>query len=283
VRLEVKDGVLVAGGRPKGPAAETLTGVRQHLEGHGTFIAGLLRQGCPEATIVSIPVMDGDGVAEEGDVLAALLALLDSHIAAQSGGDGHVVDVLSLSLGYYAEDETYTTGPVADVLRRFADHGVLVVAGVGNDASTNAFVPAALAADVPQPVKAGTTPPPLASVGAQNPGGDTIALFSNDLAHVSVYRPGVSLVSTVPPINGAGQASVSLGSATSPGPRTTLDPDDYTSGFALWSGTSFSTPIFAAELAAELVRGGDLTDVSDDAMRRRAVKALQTCLKGTRR
>ena len=283
MRLDVKDGALVRAGRPKAADPQSLTGAREHLEGHGTFIAGLLRQGCPEATILSIPVMDGDGVAEEGEVLAALMALLDDHISAQAGGEGQVVDVLSLSLGYYPEDGSYTTGPIADVLRRFADHGVLVVAGVGNDASTNAFVPAALAADVPRPVRAGTTPPPLTSVGAQNPDGTTVALFSNALDHVSVYRPGVALVSTVPPIDGAGQSSVSVRAATTPGPRTTMDPDNYSSGFALWSGTSFATPVFAAELAAELVRAGDLSDVSEDAMRSRAVKALQTCLKGARR
>ncbi|MGO4611632.1 hypothetical protein AB4142_35380, partial [Variovorax sp. 2RAF20] len=50
------------------------------LQGHATFIAGLLRQGCPEATILSIPVMGEDGVVDEGYLLDVLQALLDRHV-----------------------------------------------------------------------------------------------------------------------------------------------------------------------------------------------------------
>jgi hypothetical protein len=60
--------------------------------------------------------------------------------------------------------------------------------------------------------------------------------------------------------------------------RCTVDPDDYTGGFGVWSGTSFSAPVFAAELAAALIEQGDLTDVSSSAMRKRAIRALRTCI-----
>jgi hypothetical protein len=103
-------------------------------------------------------------------------------------------------------------------------------------------------------------------------------LFSNALKHVTAHRPGVSVISTVPPVDGAGQSSVST-PGTGSGTRRSVDPDDYRGGFAAWSGTSFATPILAAELAAELVAlEGDLTDVSDAAMRARALKALGACL-----
>jgi subtilisin family serine protease len=34
--------------------------------------------------------------------------------------------------------------------------------------------------------------------------------------------------------------------------RAAPDPDDFSSGFGVWSGTSFSAPVFAGELAARL-------------------------------
>ena len=43
--------------------------------GHGTFIAGLVRQICPQADIWAIRVMCSDGVVEEGDLIRALAVL----------------------------------------------------------------------------------------------------------------------------------------------------------------------------------------------------------------
>jgi hypothetical protein len=36
-------------------------------------------------------------------------------------------------------------------------------------------------------------------------------------------------------------------------PRATIDPDDYSSGFGVWSGTSFAAPLLAGQLAAALM------------------------------
>lgn len=279
IRLAVADGELVPDATAQAAAisvTDTMTGSRGGLEGHGTFIAGLIRQGCPEATILSIPVMGNDGVAEEGDVIIALRALLERHIDGQlEGRPEDCIDVLSLSMGYYAEDDGYLSGPVKLLLDRFAEHGVLVVAGVGNDASTAPFVPAALAAEPPKSIRANSRPP-LASVGALNPDGRSVALFSNALPVVSAMRPGVNLVSTLPMVDGAGQPSVSVG-GNDPA-RTTMDPDNYQGGFGVWSGTSFATPVLAAELAAELVAAKDLADVDPAVMRKRAIRTLRSCL-----
>ncbi|KRF45838.1 hypothetical protein ASH01_08590 [Terrabacter sp. Soil811] len=280
VRLELKDGRLVPVKTPKPvdppisvPAPSEPVGL---LQGHATFIAGLVRQGCPEATILSIPVMGDDGVVDESVMLDVLQALLDRHVHGQEHDDAsEVVDVVSLSLGYYAEDRSYTSGPVADLLDRFGEHGVLVVAGVGNDGTNAPFVPAALAAAPPQRVTAKSVPP-LASVGASNPDGVTVALFSNNLTVVSAVRSGVSVVSTLPLTNGMGQPSSEVSADGTV--RCTVDPDDYTGGFGVWSGTSFSTPVFAAELAAALIDEGGLADVSSPVMRKRAIRALRTCI-----
>jgi hypothetical protein len=37
--------------------------------------------------------------------------------------------------------------------------------------------------------------------------------------------------------------------------REALDPNDYSAGFALWSGTSFSAPYGAALIAKSLLKG----------------------------
>ncbi|GAA2026672.1 hypothetical protein GCM10009740_15530 [Terrabacter terrae] len=175
-------------------------------------------------------------------------------------------------MGYYAEDSTYASGPVAEMLDRFTAAGVTVVAGAGNDGTSSPFVPASLAAALPGPKKPQV--PPVSSVGACNPDGTTVALFSNPLTVITATRPGVSLVSTLPLTDGMGQPSSSV-----PGDvvRCTVDPDDYTGGFGVWSGTSFSAPVFAAELAACLVACGGLEDVRPEALCARSLHALHTC------
>jgi hypothetical protein len=278
-RLELDaDGQLVPEKPPlpdpskKGP----IVGARGPLEGHGTFIAGLIRQGCPAARILSVTAMDGAGVVEEGQLLRILEAMLARHVkGVRRGGDkSHVIDVLSLSIGYYAEDSLYTSGPVADLLGSFREQGILVVAGVGNDATSAPFVPAALAATVAP----GMDKVPVASVGAWNPNGATVALFSNDLPVVTYLRHGVSVVSTLPPTDGMGQPSSSMPDKDGR-LRTTVDFDDYRGGFGVWSGTSFATPILAAELAEALTVDGDIGNVTPAAMTERALKALNHCLK----
>ena len=150
-----------------------------------------------------------------------------------------------------------------------------MVAGVGNEGTDAPFVPAALAAAPPQRITRASVPP-LASVGATNPDGTTVALFSNKLPVVSAVRSGVSVVSTLPLTNGLGQPSAQDSSDGTV--RCTVDPDDYTGGFGVWSGTSFATPVFAAELAAAVIDEGGLTDVSPSTMRKRAIRALRTCI-----
>src|SRR5690606_36351915 len=102
---------------------------------------------------------------------------------------------------------------------------------------------------------------PIVAVGALNPNGRTDAMFSNTGQWVHTYRVGASLVSTIPPFEGGLQP---IARATAGGRvRESIDPDDFTGGFAVWSGTSFAAPVFAAELATAI--GRDLpVDGSDE-------------------
>ena len=239
--------------------------------GHGTFIAGIIRQTCPDARVLAIRVMPSDGVVDEHQLLIALNKLLVRQALAQSGKVADdIIDVLSLSLGYYREDpeDVAYTGVLSRTLQSFAELGVAVVAAAGNDRTTTPMFPAGLAsrrkgADV------ASSRVPLVSVGALNPSG-TKALFSNDGPWVSAWRPGANVVSTLPTtFDGSAQPAVVTRSGAE-----SLDPDDYVGGFGVWSGTSFAAPVLAGEIAAHLVGQGSLHVVTPARMVKRGRQAV---------
>ena len=57
-------------------------------------------------------------------------------------------------------------------------------------------------------------------------------------------------------------------------PRSTPDPDDYTSGFCTWSGTSFAAPVLAGQIAAALAADPAIGKVDRDAAVARARAAM---------
>jgi hypothetical protein len=244
---------------------EPLVGELDTHTGHGTFIAGIVRQVAADARVLAIRIMHSDGIVLEGDLLRALYLLAERTD----------VDVLSLSLGYYDERpaDTLYTSLVGEAIGLLTDRGTVVVASAGNDATNRPSYPAALGA-LPQ------NPKPVISVGALNPNG-TKALFSNDASWVHAWDSGAAVVSTFPTDVNGSQSPVDV-LPGSGGVRESLDPDDYSCGFAVWSGTSFAAPKVAGRVAATLLelaeRGGagaalDLPGV--DAARVRAANALR--------
>ncbi|MFJ8962834.1 S8 family peptidase [Lentzea sp. NPDC102401] len=219
--------------------------------GHGTFIAGLIHQAAPGADVLSIRALRADDVAYEADVLIALYVLLAKQ-KDRTNPSGWV-DVISLSLGYYREDhEQARTTRIGEVLELLTAHGVLVVAAAGNDTTSRPFMPAALAA-VPADKWTGER---VIGVGALNTNG-TVAWFSNTGESVSVYAPGSNLISTFPDdVRGSNRPVVGrLPDNAEPRiAREGFDSDDFVSGFASWSGTSFATPVVAAEIANQLFK-----------------------------
>ena len=239
-----------------GPAAgDPLLGELNDATGHGTFIAGIVRQAAPDARVLAIRIMHSDDVVYEGDLLCALALLADRIAAAEDGSMAGMVDVVSLSLGYFDEsaaDVTDSSG-LWQVIQVLLDLGVAVVAAAGNYSTSRRFYPAAFSLQ-PSPV-------PVISVGALNPNGSK-ALFSDGGRWVRAWAAGAAVVSTYPDdVNGSLTPQVRVrtrrdGLAPGDGPpddREALDPDDFRGGFAVWSGTSFAAPLIAAKIAARLL------------------------------
>jgi subtilisin family serine protease len=240
---------------------DPLIGELDECTGHGTFIAGIVRQVVPDAQVLALRIMHGDGVVYENDLMCALGMLADRVTAARPGDLAGMVDVVSLSLGYFdesAKDVAYSSG-LWKVIDELLGMGVEVVAAAGNYSTSRRFYPAAFTEEPPSADRL-----PMISVGALNPNGSK-ALFSDGGYWITGWAPGAAMVSTFPmDINGSRTPEVRMRAHPAnempddlelPPERAALDPDDYSGGFAVWSGTSFSAPQLAAEIAKELAAG----------------------------
>jgi Subtilase family len=341
-------GEQVAGGSPKllssaweDTVADPLVGELDTHAGHGTFIAGIIRQAAPDVRVLAIRIMHSDGIVYEGDLRLVLGIIAAARREGLAGGradpdpgqpepgqpepgqpepgqpalgqpalgqpalgqpdsgqpdprseppgsqpdlrsgpqrpgsadvgepvelpgpgggssplsdpDGYKaltqVQVVSLSLGYFAEtpaDQPLSTG-LADDLAALREVGVVVAAAAGNQATARPFYPAALADGFDR-----QEAPLLLAVGALNPNGSA-ALFSNDGPWLTCWASGVAVVSTFPEVSGGRLPGIAV-AGTDPQRlgRETVDSDDYSSGFAQWSGTSFAAPLVAAAVAQQL-------------------------------
>ena len=263
-RVEPADDLL--GGEDAPNIVDPLEGMLDPFFGHGTFIAGLVNQNCPDARISSIKVMATDGIVEEASLINCLGYLHQRQAAAQAAGEagiGQLVDIVSLSLGFYPEApaELGYGQHLRDALDALAGLGVLVVAAAGNDATSRPLLPAGFAPFSSGRFVGDPKVPPLVSVGALNPDG-SVALFSNDGDWVACHCPGAALVSTLPIVDVGQRSGIDL--STGPAAdlevgtwRATLDPDNFT-GFGTWSGTSFAAPVLAGAAAQALVDEGVL-------------------------
>ena len=253
--------------------SDPLVGDLEADAGHGTFIAGLIRQACPDARILAVRLFGGDGVVAEGQLLRSLqLLALRQALAVHGDSSVQPVDVVSLSLGYYHEQpedaafDALLLGPIA-MLGRL---GATVVVSAGNDATVRPMYPAAFTPHDQGIVPAAHDALPVIAVGATNPN-ESVALFSNDGPWVRALRPGAALVSSYPrTFDASGQPAAELVTTTGQW-RSTVDPDDYSAGFAVWSGTSFAAPVLAGQIASQLLAlyaAGDRAVDADAAVNR---------------
>ena len=225
------------------------------LAGHGTFIAGLIHQACPDADIISWRIVGADGPVVESDLVTALDNIAELARRHRDGEEnGYPIDVLSISLGYYHEtpEDLLFDPTLYEILRDLGECGVSVVCSAGNDATARPMFPAAFTSWLDgggKPCEKSVVP--VVSVGALNPNG-TDALFSNAGPWVRAWDPGAAVLSTVPPTFQGGLEPAARTEAYTRR-RESIDPDDFSSGFAVWSGTSFAAPLLAGRIAAALV------------------------------
>jgi subtilisin family serine protease len=259
----------LGGGENEPNLIDPLQGLIDPFFGHGTFIAGLIHQTCPDADILSIKMMGNDGIVDEAALLNGLGFLHQRQVDALGAGAKGVrdlVDVVCLSLGYYHESDlagvTYDSR-LKKALDALAEVGIMVVAAAGNNATSRPLLPAGFASFSGGAFLGDTTRAPLVSVAALNPDG-SVALFSNDGDWISCHSPGAALVSTMPKVDVGLRPSVDLGD----GPlgqrpvgswRASLDPDRFT-GFGTWSGTSFAAPVMAGAVAQALLEHETFAD-----------------------
>ena len=75
-----------------------------------------------------------------------------------------------------------------------------------------------------------------------------MSVYSNTGSWVTAYRCGTAVVSTMPTtFNGSLQPVARPARRADPA-RGSGDPDDYSGGFGLWSGTSFAAPAYAGDV-----------------------------------
>jgi len=183
--------------------------------GHSTFIRTIIERSSPTVEFIVEGVMHNDGDGDEVEVADALLRVFEA-----VKDKSQLILNLSFS-GYYPGDVEPPL--IAWWIRKFVDAGAVVVAAAGNDGHCRPKFPAAM--------------PEVLSVGAIGPCGP--APFSNHGPWVNACAPGEDLVS---------EFFDHFDGAFEPVVPTSAPDIDHFSGWAMWSGTSFSTPAVVGAL-----------------------------------
>jgi subtilisin family serine protease len=199
--------------------------------GHGTFIAGLIRQVAPQARVLSMPVMNSAGLADDSAVINALTWLHDTS-PVQPG-------IVLMAFGRRAVADDPTLPDVRRAVRKLIDDGWTIVASAGNDGSDQPVYPAAFAAGLP-----------VISVGAAKSDLE-LEKYSNFGSWVRTTWIGTDMVSIHPlTITDAGEQQISRMALANPA------LPEIAESYAWWSGTSFAAAICAAQVALGEPRPG---------------------------
>ena len=189
-------------------------------QGHGSFVAGVVRQHAPGARVRSYLAADQDGVSDEWALGRQIDLALDGGAA-----------VINLSLGTPSRHDEALLGLSRLAADASGDQGPIVVAAAGNMDTDRRFWPAA----APWAIS-------VAAVEQTKGGGHPTRASFSDYGHwVDTCALGVDVVSSY-------EAR----------PYRTFDGRlRYFDGAAVWSGTSFAAPRVSAAVA--VLRAADPT------------------------
>jgi hypothetical protein len=186
--------------------------------GHGTFVAGIVNQVAPYASITMYRAIDSDGIGSEVGVACAMI---------EAVRDGN--QIINLSLGCRTQDDSAPIAleaALAVIAELDADkpdeEKTIIVAAAGNCGDTRPFYPAAF--------------PGVISVAGLNPN-MTPSLWSTHGFWVTCSTVGQGIRSTF--VYGKENPLVD------PAETEFLPPNP----FAVWSGTSFAAPQIAGAIA----------------------------------
>lgn len=182
--------------------------------GHGSFVAALIHRYAPGVRIAVERVLNPDGFGTEAEVANALAGLAAKYPDVQ---------VVNLSLGTYDDADFFEPMGLSVALAALPSN-IAVVAAAGNDHNPlNPWYPAAFSRviGVAAVELSGNAFVPT-SFSNSGPSAD-VCTFGHDILSAYVHGDFVE--------------------------DAALPPTPHTSGWARWSGTSFASPLVAAELA----------------------------------
>ena len=169
----------------------------QDQNGHGTHIAGIIRDIAPGAHIISLKVMGADGSGITSSVLEAFDWVIDNHRQWN-------IKVINVSLGHPVM-ESERDDPLCQAVRRATDAGILVTVAAGNNGKLADGRPVIAAVGSPGHARAALTVGALNTRQTPPRSDDVMATYSSrgptaidGVLKPDLVAPGNRIVAAVP-------------------------------------------------------------------------------------
>jgi serine protease AprX len=230
-------------------------------DGHGTHVAGIIAGNgydsngqkagaAPDASLIVLKVLDGDGNGTVSNIIAALDWVLENHAA-------YNIRVVNMSVGS-AIHESAWTDPLTLAAKRVVDAGVVVVAAAGNFGKNSLGLPQYGGISAPGNAPWVLTVGGSSTQGTANRADDIVGSFSS-------RGPTYIDWAAKPDLVAPGMGTVSLASAGSnfyiTKPTALLAGSIVTANLPYLSltGTSMAAPVVAGTVALMLQANPSLT------------------------